>query len=149
MGAKEIRDLILNSFFVIFGCAVLSAHIFTFVTDSGRLAAHYIVVLFAAALVVCLSNFIFYSRRVLATGRMIWRYLLHFVITLAVAAAVGVYMEWISCGRPVWVIVYLLIVSAFYGLMMFVNELRYYAAVREYNEQLRRRFKDTLGIHSQ
>ncbi|MCL2841196.1 MAG: DUF3021 domain-containing protein [Defluviitaleaceae bacterium] len=140
MDVKEIRRLILDSFFVVFGCAVLSTHVFKRIDGGEHLPSYYIAVLFIAALIICVSNFVFYSKRVLTRRQMSWRYLLHFVITLAVAAVVGVYMEWIVCSSPIWVLLYLLIVSIFYGLMLVVNEMRYYGAVKEMNEQLKKRF---------
>jgi len=141
MDFKEIRRLIIDSFFVVFGCAVLSAHLFVLITDADPLPNYYIAVIFVGALVVCLSNFAFYSKRILTQRQMGWRYLLHFVVTLAVAAVIGVFMEWITCRNPLMVILYLFIVSIFYGLMAGGNEVRYHYDVKALNDALRKRFK--------
>jgi len=139
MTGKEIKTLIVDSFFVIFGSAMIGAHLFALFAEVGPLHFLHFIVLFVAALLISISNFVFYSKGDLPVPQMMVRYLLHFFITIGIAIAAGTYLQWFNCLYPWRVVTYLVIVVVLYGLMIGVNELRYRKSLDEVNAYLKSR----------
>jgi len=142
MDAREIRKLILDSFFVIFGSAVLAAHLFALVRESGPMYFYQVAVLFFAALLICFANFIFYSKYPLTSKQMITRYIFHYFVTLGTATVAGIYLDWIICSDPIPVVGFLSTVSVFYWLMIGINEYRYKWALSDTLRKMKQRAND-------
>jgi len=138
MDAREIRKLILDSFFVIFGSAMPAMHLFALVRGHGPMYFYQLAVIFVASAFVCFAKFIFYSKHALTKGQMVARYVFHYLVTLATAAVVGIYLDWIICSDPIHVLIFLAIVSAFYWFMVGVNEYRYKWALDDALRKMKR-----------
>jgi len=142
MDAKEICRLIFHSFFVIFGCAMIAAQVFTTAMGLGPVCTVHINAIWVLTSLICLTHFVFYSNGRLTRRAMLIRTLIHFYITTALSLATAIYLGWVVCHRPLQVIVFVVLVAVVYITVIAVSEYRHKKTADEMNQRLRDMFKN-------
>jgi len=141
MDVREICKLILTSFFIIFGCSIIAAQVFTTAMGLGPVCSVHINTIWVLTSLICLTHFVFYSKGKLTRRGMLIRTLIHFYITTALSIAAAIYLGWIVCHRPLQVIVFVVLVATVYLTLFGISEYRHKKTADELNQRLGELFK--------
>jgi len=141
MDIKDIKRMMIQSFFVIFSGSVLASHINRLIFNAAEIGRHEVTALLILSILADLAYFIFYSKKDLSKKQMTIRYAFHFPAILGITLGTASFMEWISWNEPIEIIVFIGMVMLVYIMVIVVNLYQHKKLAIRMNQKLKERYK--------
>jgi len=135
-----VRETV-DTFFVIFTCAILGMFVYLHLLGVERAPLSDILGAFITCVLTSLAGFVLYSKRELRRAEGFVRHAIHLLLVVVIALGMASHIGWILWSVPITVVRFLALIIGIYIATMIITLYQSKKLADELNDKLRERYR--------
>jgi len=142
MDIKELASEIIDVFFIVFTCSILSWFAYFWLLGIDLAPIHDIVAILVASTLSSMAGIVLYSSRGLKRHELLVRHAAHLLVIMVIGLSIASYMGWLLWSEPMTVIWFVVLIVVVYITVLAITFYKSKKLMDQMNEKLKERYQE-------